>query len=151
MSMSHRSLSGRFNWWLCVVLIASQPDRRPHWVELRYGCLARSRPGVFSLAGYIEELACFTLSMQRAGRPGRCFSFASDSVSACLEAIAISPEQAANRDCGGQPGQPRPSALALPMYVRNLITARQWDLDTFTDRHLAGQLQHWIDLKQRLA
>lgn len=149
--------SGRFNWWLYLLLvadgqIAGQPDRRAEWAELSIWLLGQARArGVLSAADYAEKLAYSVLSMRRAGAPPALLPPASDIVAACLEAITISPEQAAVRDGSGRLASLDRALLRRSRQARNLITASQWHLDAVSDQHLVGRLRQWIDLKQRLA
>jgi hypothetical protein len=106
--------------------------------------------GVLTDALYAEKRAYFALDMRRKAAIAADLPSADEVVRACLQAIHLTPEQAAIRQAGLDPASVPLDLLKGSRQARNLVSAAQWHLDLVADEQLAGQLRDWIRAKPRL-
>lgn len=146
----------RVNWWLYLLLvigsqIAGQPAQSRDWVQLSLWLLnAGHLRGVLTDAHYAEKQAYFALDMRRTAALEADLPSADDIVRACLQAIYVSPEQAAIRQSGLDLSGIDVGLLKASRQAKNLVTAAQTHMDLVADEQLAGQLRDWIRVKPRL-
>jgi hypothetical protein len=146
----------RVNWWLYLLLgigfqIAGQPAQQREWVQLSLWLLdAGHARGVLTDAHYAEKRAYFALDMRRKAAIDADLPSADDIVRACLQAIQLTPEQAAIRQAGLDPASVPLDLLEGSRQAKNLVSAAQPHLDLVADEQLAGQLRDWIRAKPRL-
>jgi hypothetical protein len=146
----------RVNWWLYLLLvagsqIAGQPAQRRDWVQLSLWLLdAGHARDVFTDADYAERLAYFALDMRRRAAIEADLPSADHIVRVCLQAIVVSPEQAAIRQPGQDLASVDPHLLRASRQAKNLVTAAQWHLDLVADQQLAARLREWIAVKPRV-
>jgi hypothetical protein len=131
--------------------IAGQPAQHREWVQLSLWLLDVGHVrGVFTDAHYAEKRAFFALDMRRAAAIDADLPSADDIVRACLQAIQLTPEQAAIRQPGQDLASIDPGLIRASRQAKNLVSAAQWHLDLVADEQLAGQLRDWIRVMPRL-
>jgi len=146
----------RVNWWLYLLLaigfqIAGQPAQHREWVQLGLWLLDVGHVrGVLTDAHYAEKRAYFALDMRRKAAIDADLPSADDIVRACLQAIQLTPEDAAIRQAGQDLAGIDPGLMRASRRAKNLVSAAQWHLDLVADEQLAGQLRDWIRVKPRL-
>jgi hypothetical protein len=146
----------RVNWWLYMLLgigfqIADQPAQHREWVQLSVWLLdAGHIRGVLTDAHGAEKLAYFALDMRRKAAIDADLPSADDIVRSCLQAIQLTPEQAAIRQAGQDLANVPLDLVKGSRQAKNLVSAAQWHLDLVADEQLAGQVRDWITVKPRL-
>jgi len=146
----------RVNWWLGLLLatgfqIAGQPARHRECVKLSFWLLdAGHVRGVLTDADYAEKRAYFALDMRRKAAIEADLPSADNIVRACLQAIQLTPEQAAIRQAGLDLADVPLDLVKGSRHAKNMVSAAQPHLDLVAGEQLAGQLLDWITVKPRL-
>lgn len=106
--------------------------------------------GVLTDAQYAEKRAYFALDMRRTAAIDADLPSADDLVRACLQAIQVSPEQAAIRQATQDLASIDAGLMKASRQAKTLVSAAQWHLDLVADEQLADQLRDWIRVRPRL-
>jgi hypothetical protein len=152
----------RVNWWLYLLVVidsrlsgsrlGDQAAGRPDWVDLRIWLMDEGvTRGLLSPGRHAADMAYFVLVMRASRAASPSLPTADEVVRACLDAIAVEPEQAIARDGDGNLTT-FDRAVVLPSRQANaLVSAAQWHLDALGDLELAGRLQEWMSFRHLLA